>query len=439
MAKFQVFDRSALWAFLSTSLLCASVGMSAYAEVADAKPKHPSNGIIVAPMKPEEPMGYPGNPSKLKTPLRQDLTKATFSALPDGHYDLVLGEGESSVSLKDVDLRPFAPRIPDLAKGNKVLTELALMQREFNRNQTTYNNGSIDIQIANNCLRAGLWEVGIIEKDPTTGSSLMSFHGWLDLPKELRAKLFKGVNDVDLAPYEKILEEYPNMDGFIVPLDKLRNVVSENTGSVKTLLDEKVTFLPEQQRKAKLLLTSNVATYRDFVNPQNQPVQTASFSEPGFYNSQKPTHFDLKWLEKPLGFTTRNVTAVNDGAKMTEVEVTFANGYRLLMADETLSSLPALTAPPTKEDDVLRLTYGIETPEIYAGATARASEFAKPRANYLLLLDGKGNNVDNHQKLGDRVYLWREAGSAGASDTLHLWIVGYERIAIVGHLVAPWK
>ena len=52
-----------------------------------------------------------------------------------------------------------------------------------------------------------------------------------------------------------------------------------------------------------------------------------------------------------------------------------------------------------------------------------------------MLLDAKGTHVDNHFAGVDGVYVWREGG---AKESVHLWLVSYERIAFVAHLSAPW-
>ena len=61
-------------------------------------------------------------------------------------------------------------------------------------------------------------------------------------------------------------------------------------------------------------------------------------------------------------------------------------------------------------------------------AAERASELAEDRPRYLMLLDPQGNHIDNHLTGVDGVYVWREAGDPGL---LHVWLVGYERIAFV--------
>ena len=87
-----------------------------------------------------------------------------------------MGSGKRSVTLRtlwafrDLDLRWFVPRIPALAKANDTLTRVALMQREFNRNETKFGavGDFAETKIANNCLRAGLWEL-VLEKKKDDG------------------------------------------------------------------------------------------------------------------------------------------------------------------------------------------------------------------------------------------------------------------------------
>jgi hypothetical protein len=91
---------------------------------------------------------------------------------------------------------------------------------------------------------------------------------------------------------------------------------------------------------------------------------------------------------------------------------------------------------PADDGDALRLTFGIGTPDIYASAEDRARELAAEVPSYLLLLDAKGANVDNHRAGLDRIYLWRETGAPGR---LHLYLVSYERILLAAHYSLPWQ
>ncbi len=383
-------------------------------------------------LRVQEPNGYPGNPSTLATPLRQDIKQLELERKADGTFSLALLAAENAPKLDSVDLRCFVPRIPSLAKGNPVLERLALIQREFNRNEMRVElaDGSA-VKIANNCLRGGLWEV-MTEKKVADGKTALDFHAWFSLPEEQMAQLFREVNGRDLSANKADLMQYPALDGFVVPLDALRTVQESHVAKgLKLHSDEKPMAFGEQTRKAKLLLTPGIATYADFYAAAKQPITTAKFSEPGFYDTQDPVKFDLGWLAHPVSATVRKVKGVADPVELLEVEIAYENGRRVILGDSTLATLPARSELPTKDAETLRATFGISTPEIYASAAERAAEYKAPRAGYLLLLDKDGKNVDNHPIGVDRAFAWREKGSP---DRLNLLLVGYERITTVSRL-----
>ena len=391
---------------------------------------------IVVQITVQSPDGYKGNPASLLTPLRQDLTEIRLQRLPDGHYDVALGPSADAPTAHDVDLRVFIPRIPDLAGNDAVLRRIALSQREFNRNEVSLGPvaSADDMKLANNCLRAGLWEVMLVKK--VDGSNKLTFHGWFTFPREEYARLFEEVNGEKYAKTEKLLAAYPEMGAFEVPLATLRKQQgSEHKFAVETRPAGIPLRFSEQTRKAKLLLTSGIATYGDFFANEHQPVTTAKFSEPGFYDSDNPMRFDLRWLANPVGATVRGVRAPHSNTELTELEIGFRDGKRLIIADEGLTGLPARNQPPQADADVLRLTFGIETPEISLPVTDRLAEYAHPRHNYLLLVDAGGKAVDNHFAGVDRVFLWHEAGSP---EKLHVSLVGYERITVIDELVLDW-
>jgi hypothetical protein len=383
-------------------------------------------------LRVQEPAGYPGNPSTLATPLRQDIKQLELERKSDGSYRLALIGPAGVPQLASIDLRSFVPRVPALAKGNAVLERLALIQREFNRNEMRIElSDGAAIKIANNCLRGGLWEV-MTEKKVAEGKTALDFHAWFTFPEEQLAQLFHDVNGSDFAASKKDLMQYPELNGFPVPLEALRSVLSTQPASgLKLHADEKPIAFGEQTRKKKLLLTPGIETYADFYAAARQPITTAKFSEPGFYDTADPVKFDLGWLAHPASAVVRKVKGVAEPVEMLEVEIVYENGRRLILGDAGLAALPARTELPTKDSETLRETFGISTPEIYASDSERAAEYKAPRAGYLLLLDKDGKNVDNHPIGVDRAFAWREKG---AKDRLNLLLVGYERIATVSRL-----
>jgi hypothetical protein len=413
------------------AVLCL-VSSTAPAWAGDAPPSS-----LEAAVKPDVPSGYPDRVGRFETPLRQDLTSLQLTRLGQGRYALRFSSGTETPLLPEIDLRPFIPRIPLLAKGDPGLTRIALIQRELNRNQTRYPapGRPETVFVANNCLKSGLWEIGLDRKDDK--GALTYYHGWFTFPKAEYAKLFETLNGVPYAAVAADLDGYPKLDGIPVPLARMRSVVRDfPLPAVDAHLGEPVDRFSEQERKAKLVLAPAARTYGEWSAADRQPVVTAKFSEPGFYNSKDPARFDLAWLGHPAEAHWRWVRSAGFSDEFPEIELRYGNGYRLVLADARLAGLPARGAKPGDEADLLHVTFGIGTPEIYANVDERLRELEPERPAYLFLLDAKGNLVDNHHAGLDRVYLWRQAGTP---DRLHLYLVSYERIALVGHLSFAWN
>ncbi|HET9793418.1 MAG TPA: hypothetical protein VFS34_03065 [Thermoanaerobaculia bacterium] len=346
-----------------------------------------------------------------------------------GTYTVSLVPSDRSLVLPSVDLRLLVPRVPALARGNADLTKIALVQREFNRNEV-HNDlpGGLDFSIANNCLRQGLWEIKLTET--RAGKTQTLYHAWFDFPKPAYAALFEEVNGFPYADWDALFSSYPKLAGLPVPLAELRRIASETTlPAIDLHSGDPLQRLPEQAGKVKLLLTP-IATYGDFAAPGKQPIVTARFSEPGFYDPNDPMKFDLAWLAHPTRTIVRKASPPAGGAPYSEIEIDFENGNRILFADSRIDSLVGRAAAPEAENDVLKIVSGIGTPTIHAKAGERAAELAEDRPRYLFLLDSRGALADNHFGGIDGIYLWK---NADAPRRLQVWIVGYERIAFVAH------
>lgn len=387
-----------------------------------------------------------GETATLRLPLKSEAlsppagaTFPSYDALElarraDGRYDVRLLPGETAPQLRDADLRLLVPRVPRLARGNDALTRLALIQREFNRNEV-HNPlpDGLDFSIANNCLERGLWEVKLARSE--AGKTVTIFHAWLTFPKEEYARLFREANGLDYEKYDTLFASYPGVGGFPLPLGALRSVKSERElASLETHAADRLERLTEQRGKMKLLKTE-VAIYGDFTRPDRQPIATAKFVVPGLYDQADSMRFDLTWLAHPSRILWREVSSPRVPGAFPEIELDYANGYRILMADTKLADLPVRREVPESEGDVLKLVCGIGTPVIHAPAAERAAEISEDRPRYLMILDAQGNHVDNHLTGVDGVYAWRDGAEPGR---LHLWLVGYERIALVSHLSARW-
>jgi hypothetical protein len=383
-------------------------------------------------------------PAALKLPLKiESLTPPAGTTLPSwdtlelqpktgGRYDVRLSPGADAPSLHDADLSLLVPRVPGLARGNESLTRIALIQREFNRNEVhnPLPDGK-DLSIANNCLERGLWEIKLAKSEG--GKTVTLFHAWFTFPEQEYARLFREANaGLDYSRYERSFASYPGMGGFPQPLNDLRRVRTERElRELDAHGAQPLERLTEQTNKVKLLRTAGIETYADIVRDEKQPITTAKFSVPGFYDPNAAMTFDLRWLGHPTKILWREVEGMRGAARFPEIEVRFENGYRIVAADSELARIAPRDQEPKTESEVLRLVCGIGTPVIHATAAERTAELSQDRPRYLMLLDAGGNHVDNHLTGVDGLYAWRD--TAGR---IHLWLVSYERIAFVAHLSA---
>ena len=383
-------------------------------------------------------------PYRLKLPLKPEtLTAPAGTTLPswdtieltrraDGRYDVRLTGGSGdSLALDGADLALQVPRVPKLARGNEPLTRLALIQREFNRNEVhNMVADGRDFSIANNCLERGLWEVKVAK--PIDGKTTTLFHAWFTFPEDEYARLFRQVNPgIDYAAFSPLFTKYPGVGGFALSLDSLRRVRAErDLGELDVHSSSSLDRLPEQAGKVKHIRTAALDTYADVSRAERQPITLAKFNAPGLYDPNEAMKFDLQWLGKPTKIVWRDVEG-RDGSSFPEIEIRYANGYRILAADPELARLPARNETPKNESEVLRFVCGIGTPVIHATADERTGELKTDRPRYLMILDGAGNHIDNHLTGVDGLYAWRDS-----KNRLHLWLVSYERIALVAHLSA---
>jgi len=402
-----------------------------------------ASGVYFAKLRVDVADGYDHNPTALARPLRQDVARlriASDAADPRRARLTLLGRGPA-IEIGEVDLSPLLPFVPKLARGDAALTRIALVQQEFNRLESRLGKRGEDyVRLANNCLRAGLWEVMLGRETPAGHQTTLL--AWFDFPEALYARAFERATGLAYRDHEPQLAKYPELNGIPVPLAELRTPLAE---AARLPVEVRSTVLPprfaEQRRKHILIGNSpEPATLAGFTDPRAQPILMSKFDEPGFYNTRDPMKFDLRFLAAPRAATWRRARNPRQLASFDELEVPFADGRRLLLGHARLAALPALRVPPNVEDDsVLRLTFGIGSQDVYMDHADRLAAFARDEPAYLFLLDAKGAHVDNHFAGLDRVYVWREAGRDGAGDVLHLWLVGYERIAIVAHYTLPFS
>lgn len=402
-------------------------------------------------VREENPATYADDPS-LNVRHFSHYNALSIEPIEDQHgrYAIKLSGASGTVELPNVDLRILIPHVPDIAKGNEMLTEIALQQDELNRVDVRMPalKGGITLHLVNNSLRTGLWEIYLTRRGSAEGQPEQFYHAWFEFPAEYYATLFKENTGMDYSPYGWLLGDYEQLEGIPVDLSYLRKVRSEKvipSEAIEIHANEPVLRLPEEKRKRKLLINQHLATYKDFADPRNQPIRMAAFRVPGFYTTMRQARFDLSFLGRLDRALWRRVYEPKLDRSYDELEMDFSRlpqwrltwswpfirvtrDMRLIIGGLEFARLPLIRSSEPADSDLEYVSFGIGTPEVHSTYEGLLRQFEQQPSTYLLLLDRSGKYIDNHATGLDGVYLGRRRDGR-----IEIYAVCYEREAIVAH------
>ncbi len=200
------------------------------------------------------------------------------------------------IELIEVDLAHLVASVPPWVKADPGLTKVGLIDREWNRQQVSFRRESglvrvhvggdgfeaaalSRVDLARNCLNAGLWEV-LLYVNEDSGDRVYE-HTWFTFPLGLYKALFEQVNGLSYWDYWWPLEHWVDPSGTLIRLDRLRTVEREWVVPAVPRWEERPLADGEQRLKRRNILSAPVHRYRDWYN---QPVRFAGFVPPGRYS-----------------------------------------------------------------------------------------------------------------------------------------------------------
>lgn len=344
----------------------------------------------------------------------------------------------ATIVLRNVDLAVFVPKVPGWLT-DPYLQDVTLQNQEWNRIQMRFDAGDqllvgdapeqallTRIDVANNCLNAGLWELSLFTKED--GKDLPYFQAWFDFPRETYSALFEQVGGQPWAASADLLADWKPLPSQVVDLAALRSPVSET--EVVPVVDDTLPPLTGERKKKRKNVLSPLEPTRigDFLTDDTR---FATFSPPGVYRKGDPRVTHLGRLATVRSAVIRDVTI--RGPKATEIEVDFVSATgeetRLVIGGFDLAKIPKL--PLDKHHDGFQMPMGIGNQsfyQTYAEGLARSSDW------YAMLLDADGKWLDSHDLGIDGPLLYQDDAVPGQ---LHLMLLSFERHAIVGHVVLP--
>ncbi len=353
----------------------------------------------------------------------------------------------SAIELTDIDLAHFVAAVPPWVKTDPDLTKIGLIDREWNRQQVRFSRISPHVRVrdggdgfeqralsridlARNCLNAGLWELLLFTTED--GEERVNEHFWFTFPLGLYKQVFERVNNLSYWSYWWSLEHWVDPSGTPIRLDRLRTVEQEWPVQTTVRWDEPVAMKGEQARKRKNILTPVEATYRDWYT---HPVRFASFIPPGRYSRAHPRETQLHYLAKFTGAIVRRVKLLEDTHSLFEIELAFRSSKtgestRLILGGLDWAAIPV--ASPEQYDRGWQVPLGIGNPSFFESYEQVLASPPIQRTFYGFHLDAQNRWLDHHAiGVDGPLFHW----DADDASLLHLYLLSYERHTLLNHVI----
>ena len=376
----------------------------------------------------------------------------------DTHFDFEFTSDDlhvAAVAFRNVDVSLMTVKQPEWVKGDAGLTRIALIDREWNRQQVKFAvdaaaDGPVDnagawvevsggdgwekkrltqAALAKNCLNAGLWEV-LLSCDEGGGKK-MYYQGWFTFPLGHYAEQFERNTGLDYADWWYPLEHWQDPAGTVVNLAGLRTVTAELPAEVRFDPREEITVAGEQVRKCRTTEGSGYVCWGDLI--ERSDVKFAAFVPPGKYSHAHPWGNEYWRLHAFDGGAVREIESPGaPGETLHELELTFTSTegepQRLFVGGVDLDELPVLKVGDYPKG--LYMPMGIGVPPFYQSYTELAANPPAESPYYSVLLDGDDRWIDHHTVAVDGPVMHRDADDPGL---IHLYLLSYERHTLVAH------
>lgn len=345
-------------------------------------------------------------------------------------------EGDT-ISMMGLDLTEFIPTIPQPMRGNGYISYVSCINQEYNRNQvkfvkgefTTTDHRFVRMDVARNCLMAYLWEVILYVNEG--GKEVPYAHGWFDFPHDMYAHLFEEQNGVPYETYKDPLEHWVDPETKFLNASLLRSLEEEEEVQFADCSDAMYPLAGARKKKFKeIVQPTSFETMRDL---QSDSSTFATFSPPGFYDRSNPKKTELGrffHLEKVSAYRIKSQI---NGDSLHEIVLEFSDREnsrrtRLILGGLDFAEFPILTVEEANSG--WKNSMGIGNHTFYENYSTHQAKKAVSNPYYAYLSDQEGNWLDSHHiGIDGPVFHFSDENR----QTLHLWLLSFERHAFVGH------
>lgn len=384
---------------------------------------------------------YPDNPDKGFRATQHNENLLTEGSVyinkQNATFRFFTNKGDSIV-FKPTYIMEFMP-IVHKDFQDTYINFVTCINQEWNRNQVQFSpeyfHSSISnvnrIDIARNCLQSYLWEVIIyVEED---GKTKTLTHGWFDFPKEPYKALFEKKNGVAFEEYKKHLEQWNDLDTKKVDLTYLREPLMKK--SIRFVDSSEAMYPLKGARKKKFKNIVYPKRFETMKDLQNDSTLFATFSPPGYYNTDDPRETELGRFYHLQDVEVWKVKSKISQGNLNEFRLEFVDKQKqrkttLLIGGIELKNIPIL--PREKANSGWKNSMGISNHSFYETYSTHIQQVSKNNPYYALLLDEKGRFLDSHHTGIDGPLMHF---TDSEKNELHIWLLSFERHALVGHYV----
>ena len=396
------------------------------------------------PVKQLSDRQYPDNPdigfrSADYGKRRYDVV--SLFVAPDRHARLQLhGPAGATVEVGPFDILPFLPAAPPHVRDSEYLSYIAVINQEWNRQQVRFDRSYfharkddyaakhlVRIDLARNCLNAGLWEIFLYKREK--GTQQVYFHGWFDFPKGLYAALFRKKNGAPYRRYRSALENWVDPPSKTIAFGKLRRVLKEQPLAYRSLNRGFYPLVGERRKKKRNIIAPKAPkAIAHFLSDQTR---FATFSPPGVYTRSSPRKTELGRFAQLTAVVGRRVRPANHDSERIELELRFSDGRRktrFIISGLHPDKLPRLAVADHHRG--YQMPMGIANHTFYQNYQEMLANPSAKNPYFALLVDDRQRFVDSHKVGIDGPLIHRDAADP---QVLHLWVLSFERHALVGH------
>ena len=397
---------------------------------------------------------YPDNPDRS---IQHSLTGAfshsevVIDRIGDSFNLIFLPKNTQSDSLilSNVNLMEFMPTVPVHVRNDEYLTEITLVNQEWNRQQVKFSLGDFSfkgtnqessitrrVDLARNCLNSYLWEVITYANQDSTLAPV--YHGWFNFPQELYQSMFKERNDLEFKQFASKLEDWVTPEAKKIDFDILRTIVSDTVIAFESKNKSLYPIVGERKKKEiNIIKPLHYSIIQDFLT---NTTLFATFTPPGYYNTSEPRKTKLGALAQLKRVVQSDIISQNHlKDSLIELRFSFLSNSGNIKTDVVIGGVNLEDIPtlPFKESyKGYQMPMGISNHSFYETYEECLKKTSFDNPYYSLIVDSNGLFLDSHDIGIDGSLLHFDSQDA---KKLHVWLLSFERHAFVGHYVLKLK